>query len=175
MDLFLAYVKSAEKTAELYDQLTHLMDHVDGPAVREQLRKWWRLRVTADDLEVTADRLLSETAFSDLVDRGDDSVIEEHLAREVDHHQEHGLHAWAVDDLALFDRDKVRYTLRTMLQREENEKKTVVILDLIGHLGNDVDLPIFEKLSKSDIDEIANAAFDAQLRLRDPLRLPEHW
>ena len=62
-----------------------------------------------------------------------------------------------------------------MLQDDRDEKSRRVILELIGHVGDDSDVAKLNALGKSESDIVANAAFEAKLRLTDPLRLAEHW
>lgn len=63
-----------------------------------------------------------------------------------------------------------------MLREKNDDKSLRVIIDLIGHVGDQqVDIGNLNRLIESESDIIANAAFEAKLRLTDPLRLAEHW
>ena len=68
-----------------------MLDHIDGPAVRAWLKEWYALRDTPSDITMNSPKgiKLSEIAFRVLSDRGDNSVLAEHLRREVERGKEY--------------------------------------------------------------------------------------
>ena len=80
-----------------------------------------------------------------------------------------------IEQLAAIDRTRVQQALRTALHVEEDEKKLRVILELIGHVGDESDIAELERKIGAESEIVANAAYEAKLRLTDPLRLAEHW
>lgn len=177
MEQLLDFVLDAELTTEMCDHLRSIIDNVDSPSVRELLRNWYDRRGTSEDtlLESPKDTRLSDVAFRQLETRGDEHVLEQRIRKELDHYKDYEIHDWVIEQLAAFDRTKVQQVLRTAMHVEEDEKKLRVILDLIGHVGDDSDIAELENkiIAKSGI--VANAAFEAKLRLTDPLRLAKHW
>ncbi|WP_339911554.1 HEAT repeat domain-containing protein, partial [Symmachiella dynata] len=177
MEQFLEFVLADELTTEMCDHLCSIVNGVDSPSVRDLLRNWYDRRGTLKDtlLESPKDTRLSDVAFRQLEARGDEHVLDQHIRNELDHYKDYEIHDWVIERLAAFDRTKVQEALREALHVEEDEKKLRVILELIGHVGDDSDIAELEKRISAESDIVANAAFEATLRLTDPLRLAEHW
>ena len=173
----LDFVLAHEPTEEVRAHLSSMLHDIDSPTVRRLLREWYDLRDTPEDIALKSpkDTKLSDIAFRDLADRGDDHVLTAYIETEIEHYKDYQIHSWVIEQLAVFDREKVRSTLRAMLKDDRDDKTRRVVLDLIGHVGDDKDIDELNKLIESGSDRVANAAFDAKLRLTDPLRLAESW
>jgi HEAT repeat protein len=173
----LDFVLTQRPSEQVCDHLRSILHDIDSPVVRRLFREWYDLRDTPDDMALNTpkDAKLSDIAFRELADRGDDHVLTAYIESEIEHYKDYQIHSWVIERLAVFDREKVRSTLRAMLQHDRDDKSRRAVLDLIGHVGNDSDIGELNKLIQSESDRVANAAFEAKLRLTDPLRLAEHW
>lgn len=175
---FLDFVLADEPNENIYEYLRSILNKIDSPTVRRLLKEWYDLQNTPDDIILNSqkDFNLSDYAFQELADRGDSYVLTEYIEKEIDRYRDFQIHNHVIKDLSFFDRAKVRSTLRTMLREKNDDKSLRVIIDLIGHVGDQqVDIGNLNRLIESESDIIANAAFEAKLRLTDPLRLAEHW
>ena len=173
----LDFVLAQEPTEEVRQHLCSMLEGIDSPAVRRVFREWYDLRDTPDDiaLKEPKDRKLSSIAFRELAGRGDDHVLTAHIESEIERFKDHRIHSWVIERLAVFDRAKVRRTLRSMLKDDGDDKARRAVVDLIGHVGADSDICELDRLIESESDRVANAAFEAKLRLTDPMRLAEYW
>ncbi len=173
----LNFVLAQKPTEEVLRHLCSMLDDIDCPAVRRLLREWYEIRDSSDDVALKSpkDTKLSDMAFHKLANRGDDHVLAAHIEREIEHHGDCQIHSWVIERLAVFDREKAQSTLRAMLKDDRDDKARRVVIDLIGHIGDNSDVGRLDELIKSESDRVANAAFEAKLRLTDPLRLAEHW
>ncbi|MEQ9304665.1 MAG: HEAT repeat domain-containing protein, partial [Marinoscillum sp.] len=173
----LDFVLSHDISIEIYKSLCSIFSHIDCSSVRNELKKWYDLRNTADDLFLNSpkDASLSQIAFRELADRGDEYVLSEYLAREIERTRDYQDRSWLLERLSFFNRDKLKDTLRTFIKTESNPQNLKVVIDLIGYVGDSSFIAELNGLIKSDIDIVANAAFEANLRLTDPLSLAERW
>jgi len=177
IDPILDFLSTVDQSPELCDDLSSMLDHIDGPTVRTLLRGWHRLKGTAGDLIIPArqNSRLSDIAFRDLADRGDDCVLDELLNQEIEHLKEYRAHDIVIQRLAVFDHQKARRALRELLVAGTDHSVKGLVIDILGFMGDDADLSLLADFENNTSKRIANAAFEARLRLRDPLRLAEHW
>ncbi|HJT33065.1 MAG TPA: hypothetical protein VJ783_13570 [Pirellulales bacterium] len=177
LEPLLEFVRSEKLSAESARELLGMLEHIDSPIVRTWLREWYFLRNTSEDIAMKSPEgtMLSELAFRELAERGDDTVSREFLEHEVERSRKHLVDDWVIRELAIFDRDKLRVTLNAMSKEETDPEKLVALIDLLGHLGNQSALSKLDSWIESASLPIANAAFDAKLRLTDPLRLVAQW
>lgn len=177
LEPLLNFVSSTTPTKEVYEHLNSLIRQIDSPLVRKLLKEWRDLRDTDGDLVMDSPKntRISSIAFGQLVERGDNSVLAQHIKNEVKRHKERGVHDFVVRDLAVFDRYNVQAALRKLLAEYSEEKSVIAVVGLIARVGDETDLPALDALVEHDSDEVANAAFEAKLRLSDPLRLANNW
>lgn len=171
------YSRAVELTQSMYEHLRSLVDDVDSPIVRELLREWRELRGTPGDLtmESPKDTKVSSVAFGELAERGDDSVLTQFVKKQIDRHKGYRIHDFIVEDLAVFDRDKIQETMRKLLREYADEKSLIAVIDLIARIGDETDFAALDSLIEHKSDDVANAAYEARLRLSDPLRLANNW
>lgn len=176
---FLNYVLGNEPDTKVYDYLRSLLNEIDTPPVRKLYRQWYDLKDSDKDiiLDSPKDTKLSEIAFRELADRGDDHVLNDFLEREVERYKKYQISDFMIDDITFFEREKVQQTLRVKYEDENNDEKSRrYILDLIGHLGDvNSDISFLNKIIDEQTGIVANAAYEAKLRLTDTLRLAENW
>ena len=177
MEPVVDYAQSVEATEGVYSRLISLVRYIDSPVVRRLLREWCKLRGTVDDLTMDSPQNtnISTAAFHQLAERGDESVLAPFIEREIERHKDRRIHDRVMQDLAEFDRSKVQNTLRSLLTKYSDPKSLIAVVDLIARVGDETDLEPLDSLVEHDSDEVANAAFEARLRLSDPLRLANHW
>ena len=80
-----------------------------------------------------------------------------------------------LEQLRTFDKLQLLRELRRRLDKGNSATITSRILFLIGHFGVMDDAETVRKYIEDGDDSVANAAYDALLRLTDPLRLAEDW
>ena len=175
-DPLLDYVVSDELDDESYDSLLSILDAIDSPSIRKLLRGLYDKRDTAEDVKIKSPRdVLSNAAYNELCDRGDDHVVKRFVDGVTDRMVGYVIHASSADRLEYFDRQKVLDVLRSRLKEENDDSLQRTLIDFLGFLGDASDVPLLQRLSKSEANSIANAAYSARLRLTDPLRLAENW
>lgn len=176
---FLNYILGNEPDTKVYDYLRSLLNEIDTPSVRKLYRQWFDLKDSDKDiiLDSPKDTKLSEIAFRALADRGDDHVLNDLLEREVERYKKYQISEFMIDNIALFEREKVQQTLHIKYEDENNDERSRrYILDLIGHLGDvNSDIRFLSRIIDEETGIFANAAYEAKLRLTDPLRLAENW
>jgi hypothetical protein len=178
IDPLLEFVATARATTEFCENMYSILDDIDSPSVRKWLRNWYALRRTDRDVLLKSPNngtRISDRAYRTLSERGDQSVLTEFVKEQVERIEGHAIHEWAIRDLGVFDREGVRSALRSMLESDLGDKTRVAVLDLIGHFGDISDLILLNSFISTASAAIANAAFEARLRLSDPLRLTENW
>lgn len=172
----LEFVATVQPDAELYDLLESLLDDLDGTLVRDQFADWWDLRDTPQDVELKNEWKLSEVAKRELARRGDLRVLRPYLDGRVEDCTRYNMSDHLVDELGVFPKSEVLLALRHMLAEEIAEKRTIAILDILGRVGERADALTMKSIADSSSDaKVANTAFEAYLRLTDPLRLAQDW
>ncbi len=144
--------------------LLMLLQHVDGAAVRELLRD---IALSSGDEEEVR---FSELAHDELGHRGDEWAIERYV-REASRPGGR----WRSRQLLQFSRRAVASVVRDLLSESEEPSEQATLLRLIGFFGESADAALLMPFKDSEILELANEAFEASVRLEDPLRLPEGW
>jgi hypothetical protein len=174
---FLDFVLERGLTAEVCEHLRSIVADVDSPSVRRLLRDWYDHRNSPSDwiLKPATGTKLSDFAFRELAHRGDAHVLTAYIENELERQKKYRLSGWLIECLGYFDRTAVRSTLRRMLPDYPDNESRNLILDLIGHMGDESDIGELQRFQESRCASIANAAFEAKLRLTDPMRLAEHW
>ena len=74
-----------------------------------------------------------------------------------------------------FKREAVGEALRTRLDAPCSVSQRIELNRLIGFFGSSADAEGLKSDACSGREELANASYEALMRLTDPLRLPEHW
>jgi hypothetical protein len=171
------FIGTATLNAKQYDCLMSMLDGVDSPAIRVLLREFCDKQGTSDDVEMDSPvGALSNGAYRELCDRGDDHVLEQYVSEEVDRHKGYVVGESFANQFSYFDREKVLAEFHKLLGGDSSDDAFVVtVLDLVGFLGSDSDLELLERHVESESISVSNAAFTAKLRLSDPLRLAENW
>lgn len=175
---FLDFVLENEPHIKIYDYLRSLLNDIDRPAVRKLFSHWYNLKDSDEDITLDSpnETKLSEIAFHELVERGDDHVLSDFIEMELERYKEYRISDFMIEELTFFEQEKVQQTLRKMYQDENSDEKSRrYILDLIGHLGDKSDVSSLNKIINEETGIVANAAYEAKLRLTDPIRLAENW
>lgn len=161
--------------SELYDGLLY---YLDGPKIRDLYGKLLSLRGTDDDRLVNGskDKRLSDIAKRELVRRGDSRVLREYLNEEIDEGTKYKFSNIVVDRLKPFPKADVLATLRELASKETDVLRKVVIFEILGRLGKPSDVIVLNRVAASATDAlVADAAYEASLRISDPLRIPQYY
>ena len=177
LEPLLKFVEESDRPDADFNYIRCLLDDVDSVTVRKYLRGWYALRDGPNeaDIELPNNAKLSNTAFRSLADRGDESVLGEFLTEKIEHLIGYELNEWDIEGLSNFNRNALRDLLLDKLQSDIANRERAVFLEFIGHFGDPEDVAVLDDWIEVENDQIANAAFDAKLRLTDPLRLTTNW
>jgi hypothetical protein len=161
VDYFLAneHMFPGDEKKELQD----FFDEVDSPAIRDAFRRW------AAQTEGEA----GERFWRELALRGDSSALEWYLNREIEGRRR--TDPMARDDLSRFPRETLVSALKGHLKSSKDSAARATYLELLGFFGSESDVPFLQGFVDEPDGPVANAAFDATVRLTDPLRLSEDW
>ncbi len=156
-------------------ELVQAFEALDGTAVREYLRRLALRRGTDGDVLLREDSklLASDVALRELSDRGDDSVVGHFVAEAL---REDGRSWFVGRELGQFSSAAVRRELATVLSTKENSPIQLArVLRLLGAYGAPEDAGLLKKFLSHSTLEVAEAAREATLALKDPLRIPQGW
>ncbi|MDY3562777.1 HEAT repeat domain-containing protein [Gemmata sp. JC673] len=154
--------------------LLHAIEPIDSENVRRLLRKVANRRGTPEDDVVRGDDGLraSWLASRDLMNREDAAAVEHFVTEAISLDERR---AWAARDLVKLPRDVVATRLREALTAAETDELRAVVVRLMGHFGNEEDAAAVHGFVESGNDGLADAAYEALCRLRDPLLVPADW
>ncbi len=178
IDPVLDYVKTQNTDSETIELLESLLGNLNSPEVSDQYAQWWSLRGTENDIKLKSpkDVMLSDRAKHELAKRGDIRVLRAHLNEKVDECTKYRMADLVSERLGVFAKSEVLATLRSMLSTEADEKRMVAIADILGRVGEKSDAVELRKIASLVTNtEVANVAYEAALRISDPLRLAQHW
>lgn len=178
LEPLLDFVRSSPSliTEETYDCLLTVFNSINGPIMRQWLHEWYDRRNSATDIKLKSpeNATISGMAFHDLAERGDSYVLSDFLQREIEAGKKFRV-SWIVDKLGVFNTQDVQLVVREALERTSDPDARVVVLDLLGHVGADSDVRLAEAYVNDPHQAVASAAYEAKLRLSDPMRLAEGW
>jgi PBS lyase HEAT-like repeat-containing protein len=158
--------------------LVHVLEQFDGEEVRVLLRVLaGRAGTDADDVVREPNRenealRASALAYDELYTRGDAWALSRLVAECV----KGG--AWGhyrSRELRIFQREAVGDAVRARLADTTAIAERVELNRLLGFFGSAEDVERFKEDIASPDEELANAAYEALMRLTDPLRLPDNW
>jgi hypothetical protein len=163
-------------TARQNSSLARAFNQIDGTEIRSLLRRWTGLRGSPDDLPVReeGDRRISDVAFEQLRERGDESAISFTLDQHGDKDDRLYI-ALTTSRLQHFSPDVIAERLRERLRTATTNSEIVRTLSLLGRCGRPGDAQLTRKFQDHSNDLVANVACETTLRLSDPLLIPDHW
>jgi HEAT repeat protein len=175
-----AFFKSHESQfpgAKKWD-LDHVLEQFDGEEVRVLLRVLaGRAGTVADDFVREQNRdnealRASTLAYDELYTRGDAFA----LPRLVAECMKGGTWGhYRARELRNFQRETVGETVRARLTEAATIADRVELNRLLGFFGSPEDVERLKEDAASIDEELANSAYEALMRLTDPLRLPDNW
>ena len=158
--------------------LIHVLEHFDGEEVRALLKLLAeRAGTDADDIVRERDKdndalRVSTLAYDELFMRGDAWALPRLLSECV----KGG--AWGhyrARELRNFERGAVGEAIRSRLTQATTTADRVELDRLLGFFGSTADIETLKRDAAADHEELANSAYEALMRLTDPLRLPDNW
>jgi hypothetical protein len=149
---------------------------IDSPPVRELLRKWGSRRGSPQDPLVRENnqRRMSDMCYEELRDRGDESAIGYTLDERAN--EKDGIYVFlAADFLRPFPTESVAEQIRLRLTTATTTSETLRMLALLGRFGQPVDATLASRYQDHHDDLVANVAYEAMLKLSDPMLVPDRW
>jgi hypothetical protein len=164
------------RTAQENWRLARSFHQIDGTEVRALLKAWTRQRGSPEDLPVReeGDRRMSDVAFEQLRERGDESAIEYTLDQHSDK-DDRVYVALTTARLEPFAPAAVAERLRVRLDVAKTETAILRVLSLLGRFGQPADAQLTADFLDHADDLVANVACETTLRLSDPLLVPDRW
>jgi hypothetical protein len=136
-----------------------------------------RAGTDADDIVRDRDRenddlRASTLAYNELFARGDAWALPRLIAECV----EGGPRGYYRSrELRHFEQEEVGEAIRTRLAAPVSIAHRVELYRLLGFFGSPKDVERLKRDAASSQKELANSAYEAMIRLTDPLRLPDNW
>jgi hypothetical protein len=158
--------------------LDHVLEQFDGEEVRALLRVLaGRVGTDADDVVREQNRdnealRASTLAYDELYTRGDAWALSRLVAECV---KGGALGHYRAQELRNFEREAVGEAVRTRLTQAATIGDRVELNRLLGFFGSPEDAERLKEDIVSADEELANSAYEALMRLTDPLRLPDNW
>jgi len=117
---------------------------------------------------------MSNMCYEELRDRGDESAIGYTLDERADEKDDIYV-IIAADLLRPFPTKAVAEQIRLRLTTATTTSETLRMLALLGRFGETVDAELASRFQDHHDDLVANVAYEAMLRLSDPMLVPDRW
>jgi hypothetical protein len=149
---------------------------IDSPEVRRLLQKWGSRRGLPEDplVRESDQRRMSDVCYWELRDRGDESAIGYTLDQHADE-KDHFYVALVSDFLRSFRTGAVAEQIRLRLTTATTGSEILRLLALLGRFGEKGDADLASAFKDHHDELVANVAYEAMLRLSDPMLVPDRW
>ncbi|MGO8929855.1 MAG: NACHT domain-containing protein [Limisphaerales bacterium] len=155
--------------------LVHAVEQIDSEEARRMLRMLASRAGTDRDTVVRDDKLLlSREAHEELMRRGDDFSVPYYVSKSLECRRE--AFSYGLEELANFRSIAIASEVAERLgARPVDPEHTARLLSLLGRFGAPADARLVDPYLAQESELVRNVAYEAKVRLTDPLRLPSHW
>jgi hypothetical protein len=173
---FVEFAREHRKTFATERQefsLVSVLERLEGPSVTQFLRELAAGGNPAATVRSEDQSLISRQAYRALATIGDSWAIPGFVSKATEE-RDRGASIYG-RDLLRFDRDAVALELRSRLAQAREPALRERLIRLLGFFGTRADSSLLSLDLRNADSSVANAAYEASLRLADPARLPYKW